>query len=110
MSVDARTKQLLWSKAAGRCSYPACQKPLVHEASEHDREVLVGEIAHIVAQRFDGPRGNKLPQGGGVDDYGNLLLLCHEHHEIVDQQTATYPVEKLVQFRNDHEDWVRSRL
>jgi hypothetical protein len=110
MAVDARTKQILWSKAAGRCSFPDCRKPLVHEASEQDREVLVGEVAHIVAQKPDGPRGDRPPPGDSIDGYANLLLLCHEHHEIVDQQVATYPVEKLVQFRTDHEDWVRTRL
>src|SRR6266850_3490138 len=110
MSVDDRTKQLLWSKAAGRCSFPDCRKELVHEASSQDREVFVGEIAHIVAQSPGGPRGKTLTADEGIDAYDNLLLLCHEHHEIIDQQAATFPGKKLVQIRKDHEDWVRIRL
>lgn len=110
MAVDARTKQILWSRAAARCSYPECRKQLFHEATENDREVLVGEVAHIVSQSPNGPRSGKTPPGGEIDCYSNLLLLCSEHHAIVDQQPATYPVERLVQFRKDHEDWVRTAL
>jgi hypothetical protein len=72
--------------------------------------VLVGEIAHIVAQSPSGPRRNAEVPGGNVDGYGNLILLCHEHHELVDQQHHTYPIERLLQFKTDHEQWVRTRL
>jgi hypothetical protein len=35
--------------------------------------------------------------------YENLILLCEEHHHVVDGQVATYPVEKLRQMKYDHE-------
>ncbi|WP_295444885.1 HNH endonuclease [uncultured Thiodictyon sp.] len=110
MAIDARTRQILWGRAGATCAFPACRRLLVRDATKDDREVLVGEIAHIVAQSSGGPRRDADPPGGSIDGYGNLILLCHEHHELVDQQPYTYPLERLVQFKIDHEDWVRTRL
>src|SRR5262245_43847703 len=98
MAVDSRTKQLLWGKAGATCTFPACRRPLVRSATADDREVLVGEIAHIVGQSEGGPRrGGEIP-ARSLDGFDNLILLCHEHHEVVDQQPHTYTVERLVQF------------
>ncbi len=110
MSIDARTRQILWGKAGATCAFPNCRRRLVRDASPNDREVLVGEIAHIVAQSPGGPRRVAEIPGGDVDGNGNLILLCHEHHELVDQQPNTYPSERLLQFKADHEEWVRIRL
>jgi hypothetical protein len=33
-----------------------------------------------------------------------------EHHTLIDQQVATFPPSKLVQFRVDHEEWVKKQL
>lgn len=82
----------------------------MRDATSEDREVVVGEIAHIVAQSKGGPRAEISVPGGNIDGFDNLILLCHEHHELVDQQPNTYPVEKLRQFKLDHEEWVRTRL
>ena len=110
MAIDARTRQILWGKAGATCSFPGCRRQLVKDASLDDREVLAGEIAHIVAQRQGGPRRDNEVPGGIIDGYCNLILLCNEHHELVDHQQNTYPVDRLLQFKTDHEEWVRSRL
>jgi hypothetical protein len=110
MPVDARTKQILWVKAGGVCSSPDCRKPLVKEANAADPVVLLGEIAHIVAQSPGGPRRDSRWQPSQIDVYENLILLCHKCHETVDQQPKTYPVERLLQFKKDHEEWVRTQL
>lgn len=82
MAIDARTRQILWGKAGAICAFPDCRRPLIRDATSDDREVLVGEIAHIVAQSQGGPRGNAKVLGGNIDAYENLILLCHE---LVDQ-------------------------
>jgi len=110
MSVEARTKQILWTRAGGVCSVPDCRQPLIKEASTADPPVLLGEIAHIVAQSPGGPRRDSAWQPSHIDAYENLILLCHKCHETVDQQPKTYPVEKLLQFKKDHEEWVRTKL
>lgn len=110
MAIDPRTRQILWGKAGAICAFPRCPRVLVRDATPDDREVLVGEMAHIVAQRQGGPRRESVVPGGNINGYENLILLCHEHHEIVDQQQHTYTVERLLQFKIDHEEWVRTRL
>lgn len=110
MAVSNRSKIILWSKAGGYCSFPDCRREMVREATLDDAAVLVGEIAHIAAQQHDGPRGAEAPPGGEIDGYQNLILLCGDHHHVIDTQVATYPVAKLLQIRTDHERWVRDTL
>jgi hypothetical protein len=42
--------------------------------------------------------------------YPNLILLCSEHHTIIDQDPQTWPIEKLYQTKADHELWVETQL
>lgn len=49
---------LVWARAGGRCSFPGCNKPLWKEILSSQHDVNVGEIAHIVAAKPNGPRGH----------------------------------------------------
>ena len=41
------------------------------------------------------------------DDYDNLMLLCQEHHRLIDQQPHRFTVERLRQMKADHERRIR---
>ncbi len=110
MAISERTKQILWGKAGATCAFPDCHRSLVVAASGDDPIVNIGEIAHIVAQGADGPRSGSPPVGGQIDGYDNLMLLCHAHHEQIDRQPHTFTVDKLVQMKLDHEQWVQQQL
>ena len=110
MAVSERVNKILWGRSAATCSFPACHCGLVAAANKNDPLITLGESAHIVAQNTDGPRGGRPPPGGQIDGYDNLILLCHAHHEIVDGQSQTYTVEKLVQMKRDHERWVEQQV
>ena len=58
-------------------------------------------MAHIVGK--NGPRSDYPLAEGECDRYGNLILLCEEHHHLVDALEQDYPVEKLRQMKEDHE-------
>lgn len=45
-----------------------------------------------------------------LNGYGNLILLCGEHHDEVDNQKNTFPAETLLKWKREHEAWVFSRL
>ena len=64
---------------------------------------VVSEIAHIVARKPDGPRGDYDLPIEARDRYTNLILLCERHHKIVDSNPDAYPVAKLRQMKADHE-------
>ncbi len=101
---------MLWGRAANRCAMPDCRIELVMDASETDDESLIGEECHIVARSPDGPRGDVSFPKERIDKYDNLILLCRVHHKLIDDQPATYTVEKLKQIKSMHEKWVKESL
>ena len=110
MAVSTRDKVILWGRAAARCSHPGCRRSLVKNPAQSGADIVLGEIAHIVAQKPDGPRGNQPPPGGSIDGQANLLLLCQEHHTSIDRQPDLFPVTMLLQWKIDHEQWVTAQL
>ncbi len=103
MAITDRTRKILWVKAGGRCSI--CQVQLVTEGTDTDEPSVFGEEAHIVGQSPNGPRAGNVPD---VDSYANLILLCRKHHKQVDDQVGYYTVERLKEFKRQHEERVAS--
>jgi hypothetical protein len=62
------------------------QKVLVVHETETDDPSVVGEEAHIVAQKEIGPRGRGDLTPEQRDKYDNLILLCSVHHKVVDDK------------------------
>lgn len=89
---------------------PGCGVNLVLDETEIDAPSLVGEMAHIVAESTDGPRGLSPLSTEERDRYPNLILLCRNHHREIDTQPFTWPVSRLEQIKQDHEAWVRQVL
>jgi hypothetical protein len=104
MATSSLDIKRLWGRAAGRCSRSGCNEDLTR-LGEQGEGYIVGEMAHIIAQAADGPRGNGL---GGDDSYGNLILLCPTHHREVDKApNGTFSAELLLQWKEIHEGNVR---
>jgi hypothetical protein len=96
--ITTKTVSDLFGLAAGRCSI--CKIPVVQ------REVKIGEMAHIIAKRKGGARG-ALSVVGDINGYDNLILLCPNHHTEVDNNEAAYPLKRLHQIKDEHEAYVR---
>jgi hypothetical protein len=105
-----RDLKLLWGRAQARCAYPGCRQLLIKPATEHDREAIIGKIAHIISISPAGPRHDPTKAADFLNSYDNLLLLCGNHHDEVDAQAATFSVETLKRWKSEHEAWVFSRL
>lgn len=105
-----RDLKLLWGLAQARCAYPGCRQLLIKPATEHDREAIIGKIAHIISISPTGPRHDPTKAADFLNSYDNLLLLCGNHHDEVDAQAATFSVETLRRWKSEHEAWVFSRL
>ncbi len=112
MRFQPKDLKILWGKAAGRCSMPECRGQLVSDASEAvpSKAVLHGENCHIVAEKSDGSRGKSSLKPADRDRYPNLILLCANHHTIIDQDPISWPIELLHQIKSDHEVWVETKL
>lgn len=112
MGIQSTDLKILWAKAAGRCAMQDCRKPLIAEASDDvaSKNVLIGENCHIVAESEGGPRGASKLTSEDRDRYPNLILLCRNHHRIIDQDPSAWPIELLHQIKADHEIWVETQL
>jgi hypothetical protein len=75
MVASNQAKLIVWTKAAGICSFPDCGTRLVQEP-QADGSIPVGEIAHIVAEQPDGPRGKSPLSTDQRNQPPNLILLC----------------------------------
>jgi len=84
--------------------------PLVAMPSESEKGAVVAEIAHIVAERREGPRGSAPLSQQQRNSSDNLIVLCPTHHKIVDSQPHTYSIQVLQQMKLDHLAEVRDKL
>ena len=107
MAILPKTRKILWGKSGNRCAI--CKQKLVLNKTEHDKESVVGDEAHIVSKSNGGPRGH-IALACDHDDYQNLILLCKVHHKMVDDQTKTYSLESLILIKCMHEAWVEQSL
>ena len=99
------TKYMLCSISAGRCHF--CNKFLFTDAVtlEDNND---SNLAHIVASSPDGPRGDEKKSQQLSDKIENLMLMCQEHHHLIDAYPEKYTVETLKDMKKAHEERVRS--
>ena len=106
-NASPQTITKLWAKAAGRCEYDGCNK-LLYKDNLTSEDINGGFVAHIIAASPDGPRGDEVLSAQLVDDIGNVMLMCHEHHRLIDhEQVAEHTVDRLRAMKKKHEDRVR---
>ena len=72
MPITTRDRKLLWARAGGTCAL--CKSYLTANAKSGDKDVVLGEEAHIVSEEPNGPRFRPMPRKE-VDAYVNLILL-----------------------------------
>lgn len=105
---SASTTAMLWGRAAGRCQFQGCNKP-VYLVSVTQEVMNVADRAHIWAFSAAGPRAREGVAGEHVHDISNLMLLCHEHHLRIDHGDgpSKYPEPMLRAMKQRHEERVR---
>lgn len=102
--VTTLTRSILWAKAAGRCQYAGCNKALIGDLISGAEDRNFGFVAHIVAASPTGPRGDATRSQQLGNDVGNLMLLCHIHHKLIDvDQVGEHPEQRLLAMKTAHE-------
>ena len=100
--VSATTRNLLWAQSAGRCQY--CNKLLIGDLVSGNDKLIRALVGHIVSSKPDGPRGDAVRSPLLVDDIRNLMLLCYEHHRLIDvEDEAGHPEDLLLAMKAAHE-------
>jgi hypothetical protein len=110
MSISLKTHKILWGKAGSKCSFPGCNLDLVVDETETDDTSIIGEEAHIVSKKEDGPRGKSTLSEQERDKYDNLILMCRIHHKLIDDQEKEFTIEKLHNYKSEHEKWISKNL
>lgn len=103
-SISQRNQNLLWAVSAGRCEYEGCNKVL-HTDIITKKKYNSAYIAHVVADEPNGPRGDVNRSKLLANNIDNLMLLCNEHHNLIDKvDIAGNPEEKLLKMKKAHEE------
>jgi hypothetical protein len=102
-SVSANEEKVLITRSGGMCAFPGCSRLLIVQSGEPNNSVFTGRVCHIVAQSRQGPRGAAEIDPEDRDQSPNLILLCQDHHDLVDKRPQTFSVRVLLAMKADHE-------
>ena len=102
-----KTLKILFGSSGNQCAYPECTNNVIEPATEKSDAAVIAQICHIYAFSTNGPRGKAGLTNEELNAPKNLILLCPNHHVVVDKQHETYPVELLKKWKREHEAKVR---
>ncbi len=105
-SLDQKIVKELWARAAGRCEFNNCNRPL-YKSPITQEQGNISEIAHIWSFSEHGPRGwgSTKAMRSNRNKLSNLMLLCHDCHKTIDldKKGERYSVKLLRQWKDEHE-------
>lgn len=95
----AKARRITLIRAGNRCAYPGCQIALFDSSG-----TPMAEVANIEAISPGGPRYNaNWAEQQPIADIENLIVLCPNHHRLVDSDPIKYSVDWLRKAKKDHE-------
>jgi hypothetical protein len=102
------TVRRLDTLSANECADPECDRKLIAK----DGETIVSKICHIEAASKNGPRFNSEMNDDDRRHFDNLILLCDECHNIIDnpENEDKYPVSLLQSWKKMHENKSQQRI
>jgi len=89
----------LWFKSGNQCAHLNCEQKLI----DFESDTIMGIQCHIRARRPNGPRYDADMSENERNAYSNLILLCPNHHRMVDDNPEEYPPEELQRWKDKHE-------
>ena len=95
---------MLWGMSAGRCEI--CNRPLYQDL-HFGTKGNFAQVAHIHAVSANGPRHVPSMSKSEINDISNLMLLCYDHHSIIDKTPDEYPGDKLMKLKSGHENRIK---
>jgi hypothetical protein len=112
VAIPVAQQRMLLQRSGNVCAFPDCRLLLTTPGPPDNPVIVLGEIAHIVAESPNGPRGDSPLTAEERNQYPNLILLCNQHHQLIDSDAAlaTYTVARLTAMKEEHEHWVERAL
>ena len=104
-----KTLKILFALSGNQCAFPACSNRLIEPATEQSDVLVTAHICHICAISTKGPRGKPGLTQRELNARDNLILLCRNHHALVDGQHETYPADMLKEWKKNHEERMQKK-
>ncbi len=101
MARKANTKEdyrTLFARTGNQCAYPECTELLIDQDDD-----FLGMVCHIEAAGKRGARFNDDLSDDELRSPRNLIVLCPNHHTLIDKKPELYDVDRLKKMKLDHE-------
>lgn len=98
LAPTKETIRSLFAKSGNRCFFPGCPKILIDE-----NETLISEVCHIESVEPNGARYNPGQTDEERRSLSNLLVLCGEHHTLIDGDEVKFSTSVVKKIKSDHE-------
>ncbi len=105
-SPERNAIKKLFALSGNECAFPKCNNKIV----DLEYGTVVGEIAHIKGRHKLAARYDPSQTESERNAFGNLILLCPEHHKIIDSNPEKFTVERLTKMKHDHEPLIREYI
>ena len=99
VSITQQTVKKLFALSGNQCAFPNCNN-LIYDT---ENDSLIGVICHIKAKNANGPRFDENQTDDERKSFENLVLMCSNHHKIIDDDPISYTVERLQEIKENHE-------
>lgn len=92
------TLKRLFARCQNRCAFPRCRVQIF------DGKVLLGEVCHIKGAKPGSARYDPAQTAEQRHSYDNLIILCNNHHGVIDADVESYTVERLLKLKADQQN------
>lgn len=103
MTISNKIIKKLYANSGNICAYPGCNVNLIENINQ-------SQICHIISEKQNGPRHIENYNNGDYDVEENLILLCLNHHKLIDTNVSEYPIEVLRNMKKQHEKYVEKMM
>ena len=105
MALSIPTVKRLFALSGNQCAFPGCTEILVDKAG-----LLLGEVCHICGDKPGAKRYDPAQTEVERQSFSNLIVLCANHHTIIDRDEITYTVSVLQRMKEKHESKVTKKF
>ncbi|WP_421198375.1 hypothetical protein [Aeromonas enteropelogenes] len=107
---SSETIRIIKGMAGDVCSMPQCRVITGGAKLLRDNTFSIGVAAHICAASPGGPRYDSKMTKEQRKNYKNGIWLCQTHARMIDVDPSRFPVDMLISWKNDAEQWSMSSV
>jgi len=109
LGISQQVRRRLWSSSGGFCQNPSCRAELFR-FFDSGKATSIEELAHVIAQKLSGARGQSELPASQRDEFENLILLCPTCHTLIDKNADEYPEQLILRWKEEHQERIRNAL